>query len=68
MSRQAQFDAAMAEKQRLEEDAATTQRKMDSANALIGALAGEQSRWTDQSKAFDDTIQRLTGELCIKCA
>jgi dynein heavy chain, axonemal len=61
---QAQFDAAMAEKQRLEEDAATTQRKMDSANALIGALAGEQSRWTDQSKAFDDTIQRLTGGAC----
>ena len=26
-----------------------------------GALAGEEARWTEQSKAFDDRIQRLTG-------
>ena len=58
---QAQFDAAMAQKQRLEDDAAATQKKMDGANALIGALAGEESRWTTQSKQFDQTIQALTG-------
>jgi len=40
---QAGFDAAMAEKQRLEDDALATQKKMDSANALIGALGGERS-------------------------
>lgn len=51
----------MAQKQALEDDATATQRKMDSANALINALAGEESRWTQQSKEFDDTIQRLTG-------
>lgn len=43
---QAQFDAAMAQKQALEDDAAATQKKMDSANALITALAGEEVRWT----------------------
>ena len=37
---QAKFDAAMAEKQRLEDDAAATQRKMDAATELITALAG----------------------------
>lgn len=37
---QAQFDAAMAQKQALEDDAAATQKKMDSATALINALAG----------------------------
>lgn len=58
---QAQFDAAMAHKQELEDNATATQRKMDSANALIGALAGEEVRWTQQSKDFDRTIQRLTG-------
>jgi Microtubule-binding stalk of dynein motor len=59
---QASFDAAMAQKQALEDDATATQRKMDSANALLGALAGEEARWTQQSKEFDDTIQRLTGQ------
>ena len=45
---QASFDAAMAQKQALEDDAT--------------ALAGEEGRWTQQSKEFDDTIQKLTGE------
>ena len=62
----------MAQKQALEDDATATQRKMDSANALINALAGEESRWTQQSKEFDDTIQRLTGgvavqQVCASC-
>ena len=61
---QASFDAAMAQKQALEDDATATQRKMDSANALLSALAGEEGRWTQQSKEFDDTIQKLTGESC----
>lgn len=60
---QASFDAAMAQKQALEDDATATQRKMDSANALLSALAGEEGRWTQQSKEFDDTIQKLTGRL-----
>ena len=51
----------MAQKQALEDDATATQRKMDSANALLSALAGEEGRWTQQSKEFDDTIQKLTG-------
>ena len=59
---QASFDAAMAQKQALEDDATATQRKMDSANALLSALAGEEGRWTQQSKECDDTIQKLTGE------
>jgi dynein heavy chain, axonemal len=65
---QAEFDKAMAQKQALEEDAAATQKKMDSANALIGALAGEEARWSAQSKEFDQTIQRLTGDCCVASA
>lgn len=73
---QASFDAAMAQKQALEDDATATQRKMDSANALLSALAGEEGRWTQQSKEFDDTIQKLTGmhsnhhpfcTMCLDC-
>lgn len=59
---QAQFEAAMQSKAALEADAAATQRRMDSANSLLGALSGEEGRWTQQSSAFDTTIQRLTGE------
>lgn len=51
----------MRQKQQLEDDAAATKKKMEGANALLGALAGEEARWTEQSKAFDDRIQRLTG-------
>ena len=58
---QAEFDAAMRQKQQLEDDAAATKKKMEGANALLGALAGEETRWTEQSQAFDDRIQRLTG-------
>lgn len=58
---QAQFEAAMQSKSVLEADAAATQRRMDSANALLSALAGEEGRWTQQSSAFGNTIQCLTG-------
>ena len=51
----------MRQRQQLEDDAAATKKKMEGANALLGALAGEETRWTEQSKAFDDRIQRLTG-------
>ena len=102
---QAKFDAAMAQKKLLEDDATATQvrgpflsvadflrseeafidagarlapcspsatfltntflaqGRMDAANALLGALAGEEERWTRQSREFDDTIQRLTGAM-----
>ena len=58
---QATFDVAMRQKQASEDDAIATKKKMDDANSLLGALAGEEARWTEQSNAFDDQIQRLTG-------
>lgn len=58
----------MKQKQALEEDAMATQKKMDSATALITALAGEEGRWSEQSKEFDDTIDRLTGDCAMASA
>jgi dynein heavy chain len=50
---QMQFDAAMAQKQLLEEDAAACQKKMDSAAALLHALAGVwRLFWLDQSATY----------------
>jgi dynein heavy chain len=41
---------------------------MDSATALLHALAGEELRWTAQSKEFDSQIQRLTGDCAVASA
>ena len=55
---QAMYDAAMGEKQTLMDDAESCRRKMDAASALIGGLAGEKVRWTQQSKEFKDQIDK----------
>jgi len=65
---QAEFDEAMAAKQRIQADADATQNRMNAANKLIGGLAGEKARWTQQSEAFADEIRRLTGDVSIACA
>ena len=65
---QEKFDTAMAEKQKLQDEADNTKRKMDAANSLISGLSGEKVRWTQQSKEFDDQIARLVGDCAISCA
>ena len=65
---QEKFDEAMADKQRLQDEASLTKRRMDSANALIHGLAGEKDRWTTQSKDFADKIARLVGDRAMSCA
>jgi len=52
------YDNAMAEKQALLDDADACKRKMIAASALIGGLAGEKIRWTNQSKEFKASIDR----------
>jgi dynein heavy chain len=62
---QTKFEFAMGEKKKLEDDATATQYRMDAASTLINALAGEEVRWTEQSKQFDLQIQRLTGDCAM---
>ena len=64
---QVDFDEAMAAKQRIQQDAESTQKRMDAANRLIGGLAGEKRRWTAQSDAFANEIRLLTGDTAIAC-
>src|SRR5690348_865063 len=59
---QAMFDTQMAEKRRIEDGALALQRKMVMASQLIGGLAGERVRWTDDSNNFNDLKRRLVGD------
>ncbi|XP_052062310.1 dynein axonemal heavy chain 5-like isoform X2 [Mytilus californianus] len=62
------YDKAMAEKQRLIDDAETCRRKMNAASTLISGLGGERERWTEQSKEFRAQIGRLVGDVLISTA
>lgn len=55
---QAEYDAAMAIKQRLQDDLDRTLKRMTAARELISGLADEQERWTEQSKQFKAQIGR----------
>ena len=65
---QESFDEATAKKQAIEADAMATQKRMDSANKLIGALGGEYTRWKADSEAFADEIRRMAGDVALACA
>ncbi|XP_059182778.1 dynein axonemal heavy chain 5 [Centropristis striata] len=62
---QALYDAAMKEKQDLEDDAQACRRKMANATALIDGLGGEKVRWTDSSSVFQTQIRHLVGDVLL---
>ncbi len=64
-SMHAKLDAAMEEKQKIEDSADQTRKKCDTADALILGLSGERVRWTQQIAEFDAIILRLAGDMCI---
>ncbi|KAL7304210.1 hypothetical protein TKK_0003404 [Trichogramma kaykai] len=60
-----QYDAAVAEKQRLTDDANICLRKMTAATALINGLGGEKIRWTEMSKEFKVQLGKLVGDVLL---
>lgn len=61
---QKEFNAAMTHKKALEDDAASTRRKMANATALISALGGEEARWSQQCAALDESLRVLVAD-CV---
>lgn len=60
-SLQANFEAALAEKASLAASTALTQDRMDAAEKLLAALAGEASRWRTEQAQFNEVIRKLAG-------
>jgi dynein heavy chain len=64
----AQFNEAMGNKEALEAKANATKSKMNQANRLISGLAGENTRWTEDSKNFATRRKQLVGDVALACA
>ncbi|KAJ8670776.1 hypothetical protein QAD02_002035, partial [Eretmocerus hayati] len=62
---QDEFDAVMAERQVIVDQANLCQAKMDTAKAMIDGLSGERSRWTNQLSQFKSETERLVGDVLI---
>lgn len=60
---QAEYDAAMDIKTRLQNDLDRTTRRMNAARELISGLADEQERWTEQSKGFVEQTNKLVNKV-----
>ncbi|XP_051153326.1 dynein axonemal heavy chain 8 isoform X1 [Leptopilina boulardi] len=59
------FDAVMAERQKVVDLANACRAKMDAATAMIDGLAGERIRWTDQLAMFKSETDRLVGDVLL---
>ena len=65
---QKKFEDQMAVKAAIELGAKKTRDKMQQATDLIGGLAGERKRWTEDSAKFDATKTALVGDVAVGCA
>ena len=69
---QKQFEDQMAVKAEIERFFGAflkkTRDKMQQATDLIGGLAGERKRWTEDSAKFDATKTALVGDVAVGCA
>jgi len=65
MEMRAKYDEAITEKQKLQDDAELTKRRLESAESLISNLADKKERWEEQRDGFDDKIIRLVGDTAL---
>ncbi|XP_046493196.1 dynein axonemal heavy chain 8 [Neodiprion pinetum] len=62
---QKEYDFAMSERQKVVDQAAACQAKMDTATAMIDGLSGERIRWTDQLATFKSERERIVGDVLV---
>merc|ERR1719253_2010831 len=72
MAEVAELDAELTDAQNtmnaLQASANAMQRQMDAANKLLSGLAGENTRWTEDSKNFAARRKMLVGDIAVVCA
>lgn len=62
------FEARMADKTKIEQNALATRKKMEQATALITGLAGERQRWSEDSAKFAERRANLIGDCVLASA
>jgi len=65
---QRDFDRQLATKRAIEENAASTRKRMEQATSLISGLAGERQRWNNDRDEFANIKTRLVGDVALACA
>merc|ERR1719502_1280306 len=60
-----ELQAAQEKKAKLEANAAAAKRTMEKANQLLNGLAGENARWTEDSKNFAMRRKKLIGDIAL---
>merc|ERR1711871_444313 len=63
-----QLADTLAEKKQLEDDSATTSRRLQVAEKLTGQLAEEQVSWGERVGKFEESIHKLVGDVFIASA
>lgn len=64
---EADLQANINEKNRLEEEARKTQDKLNRARIIVDGLEGERGRWTDQIENFEFALGSLSGDTLMAC-
>ena len=65
---QKSYDEAIAEQHRFKQLAEGTQKKLQSAQALIDALSGEKGRWETEAEQLNDMIFKTVGNATLGAA
>lgn len=63
-----EFDTALQEKQKIQDEAEYTRNRMEAADSLIKSLASEKVRWSQQSNEINETLQQAIGNSAVASA
>lgn len=63
----AELDRTNLEKERTEREVAMCEQKLERAEALIGSLGQEKSRWTEKAAYLQGLLDHLSGDVLISC-
>lgn len=63
-----EFDTALQEKQKIQDEAEYTRNRMEAADSLIKSLASEKVRWSKQANEINETLQQAIGNSAVASA